>query len=642
MNPITPRQRLAMMTAMVLSSLMASLDSSFVPLAFPDMIAKLKTSTGVVVWVALGYLVAATGPMLMTARIGDRVGLARMFQIGTVIYALSMAACAWAPDLVTLIALRLVQGVGMAIFLPCTFAIATLIYPETERGKALGILQSANAAGFVLGPVFAGFLLDSYDWRALFSSRIPLAAIAIVLAFVTFGLSDPMRPGRPSRKADAAGAAMLTLGLFGLLWGFTRLPVEENYRDWWMWAITLGGLVFLALFLAYEKRTSDPLVDLSLFDNNRFLKASVAFAAFFASFPVYLFTLPIVMVAGLEMRSWTVGMLLAMSSLFTMVVSPSAGKLSNRFGAERLCAAGVLSLGAGYLLLTPLDAGISAYGLIVPLLLMGVGSGLFFTPNNFLLMSSAPPERLAMVAGLIGTYRQVGYAVGFAVSASIFTLVQHHFDANWAVASLAHLQEGSARHVAEIFEEGGGWSPEVLIYILRMTAFVSLAMLAIALLNALPKLEMPLRRQITVLAAAAGATVLAIGGYGMVSSVSLNTDGIALAPTAAAPKVAAFSFEKREVVMQQVAALDGAGVYAANCLACHGNERQGMPNLGVSLRDSKFLAQIDGPAFAAFMKKGRPLGDPANKTGRLMPSFAHLSAEEVEAVRSFLTAGFKK
>ncbi|GIS86733.1 MAG: hypothetical protein CM1200mP17_13010 [Woeseia sp.] len=169
---------------------MASLDSSFTPFAIPDMIDKLDSSTSEIVWVALGYLIAASGPMLLAAKMADGLGHARFFQLGTLIYGIAMIACSWAPDANTLITLRFIQGFGMALFLPTTFAIATAMYGPKKRGAALGILQAANAVGFVMGPVFAGWLLDAYDWTAIFWSRIPFAILAILLAFLLWVLRN--------------------------------------------------------------------------------------------------------------------------------------------------------------------------------------------------------------------------------------------------------------------------------------------------------------------------------------------------------------------------------------------------------------------------------------------------------------------
>ena len=203
---------LLIMSALLLSTLMASLDSSFLPLAFPDMIDDLDSSTSEIVWVALGYLVAATGPMLLAARMADAWGHVRLFQAGTVIYSLAMIACTFAPDVPVLIGLRLVQGLGMALFLPTTFAIATRIYGPEQRGRALGLLQAANAAGFILGPIFAGWLLDAYDWRATFASRIPFAILTILLALLALDYRQPMAVPGASRRFDVPGARLPDAG----------------------------------------------------------------------------------------------------------------------------------------------------------------------------------------------------------------------------------------------------------------------------------------------------------------------------------------------------------------------------------------------------------------------------------------------
>jgi MFS family permease len=149
---ISANRRIFIMSALLLTTGLESLDNSFVPISFRDMIDDLDTSTSVIVWVTLGYFIAATGPMLFLARVGDRIGQARLFQMGTAVWALAMIACTWAPDVSTLIAFRMVQGLGLGMFLPATFSIGAQVYPESQRGRALGLLAAGNAIGFVLGP----------------------------------------------------------------------------------------------------------------------------------------------------------------------------------------------------------------------------------------------------------------------------------------------------------------------------------------------------------------------------------------------------------------------------------------------------------------------------------------------------------
>ena len=399
-----------------------------------------------------------------------------------------MIACTFAPDVPVLIALRLVQGLGMALFLPTTFAIATRIYGPERRGRALGLLQAANAAGFILGPVFAGWLLDAYDWRATFASRIPFAVLTIILALVALDFRQPMAVAGASRRFDLPGAVYLTLALFGVLFGCNRLPVEDNHLDPLVWLIFGAGFVFFGLFIRRERTCAEPLIDLTLFSRSAaFARACLAFVAMFASLPLTLFVLPIVLINGLEMRAWDVGFIMAVSALCTTVISPWSGRAADRWDPEGLASAGALVRGAGYLLLLFVTVETGPAGLYLPLIVIGIGTGLFFSPNNALLLANAPPERAGMVSGLFGTLRQAGYALGFAIIASLFTATQDFYEKNWVYGALERVPESVAGQVTNVFQGGGIWSPEMLVFILRISVIVCAAILLLALLNSLPR-----------------------------------------------------------------------------------------------------------------------------------------------------------
>lgn len=625
---------LLVMASLLLATLMASLDSSFLPLAFPDMIDDLDSSTSEIVWVALGYLIAATGPMLLAARVADALGHARLFRIGTVIYSLAMIACTFAPDVPVLIALRLVQGLGMALFLPTTFAIATRIYPPAERGRALGLLQAANAGGFILGPVFAGWLLDAYDWRATFATRIPFAVLMIVLAFTALDRREPMAVAGASRRFDIAGAAWLTVALFGVLVGCNRLPVEDNHRDPLVWLAFLAGLAAFWMFIRRERTCAEPLIDLSLFTRSAaFTRASIAFATMFASLPITLFVVPIVLINGLELRAWDVGFIMAVNAVCTTAISPWAGRASDRWNAEWLASIGALVRGAGYLLLLFVTPDTEPAFLYIPLMVIGIGTGLFFSPNNALLLANAPPERAGMVSGLFGTLRQGGYAVGFALIASLFAATQDYYETNWTHTGFGHLAPGTAGQLTTIFEEGGIWSPEMLVFILRVSAIVCFAILLLALINSLPRLAMNARRQFIavggVTAAAAAAvwllTIVVPGGVAVREDLAQAGE----APAAVAP----FGMATRKAVaVAEIQAPATGGAFGQYCAACHGADAGGLPDLGVNLRTSPFVASRSDDELVAFLREGRAPGSPDNRTGRPMPGFGWLDAEQLRAV----------
>jgi EmrB/QacA subfamily drug resistance transporter len=636
---ISFNRRIFVMAALLLSTALASLDSSFVPIAFRDMIDDLDTSTSVIVWVSLGYLIAATGPMLFLARIGDRIGQARLFQIGTAVYSLAMIACTWAPDVGSLVALRAVQGLGMGMFLPATFSIGTQVYPESQRGRVLGLLAAGNAFGFVLGPIFASFLLDAYDWRAIFAARIPIGILAIALAYAAFAGTHKFASPKRRQTYDFIGALLLTFCFTGLLFGFNRLPVEDNHLDWFVWGVFAIGIAMFALFVRQERRTPDPLVDVELFRlSPTFTKTAIAFVAMFASFPVTLFVLPIFMIAGMEVRPWDIGIILGVGALSTFLTSPFAGRLADRYGAARICTIGTLMAVTGFMSLLLIEIDTPPLWLLIPLILKGVGTGLFFSPNNALLLSSVPKEHIGMAAGMIGTLRQAGYALGLAVIASLFTALQDGFESGWSRAALQLLSPDSATAVARMFEEGGIWSPEMMLYIFRVSAIICSGILILTLVNSIPRLQMTVRRH----AAAFGlAAVVAVGGvlvFGSLSSVSIQGSA---ATAASRPdgfkQPVAFGMSSRVAkALPPVVYATPADAYGDRCAACHGSDGRGLPDLGVDLTVSHFIAGASDPDLAAFIVSGRAVGAPENRTGRDMPGFADLDPRSMDLLVAYV------
>ena len=638
------------MSSLVLSSVMASLDSSFTPIAIPDMIDKLDSSTSEIVWVALGYLIAASGPMLLAAKMADGLGHARFFQIGTLIYGLAMIACAWAPDANTLIILRFIQGFGMALFLPTTFAIATAMYGPDKRGSALGILQAANAVGFVMGPVFAGWLLDAYDWTAIFWSRIPFAILAILLAFLALGFKHPFRFSKRQQTYDYLGAVYLTLSLYGILYGCNKLPVEDNHLDPLVWIIFTLGFALFFLFIKQERQHPDPLIDLSLFTkSNDFTKASIAFASVFASFPVYLFILPIIMINGLEMKAWDAGLALGLAALATLIISPIAGNLSDRAGPEKLCMSGAILTGVGYMLLFLVNADSTVLSILPAMALIGAGTGLFFSPNNNLMLASAPPERAGMVSGLFGVLRQSGYALGFAVTASLFTAIQNWFDLEWAYSSVKLGSLQSADSITNIYHQGSQWSPETLVFILHIGVLLCSSILIITLVNSIPKIRLQTSRQISVILASLIVAVLTMGSY------SLNAPGIIddsedqSIIKANTPNVLAFGMSSRnydlglEVSSTNTEVMDNIKPdeisnqsYLMRCGFCHGSNLEGIPSLGITLEDSLFLQNMDINQTIEFLKAGRMPNSEDSISGGVMPGFSWLPESELEEIATFI------
>jgi EmrB/QacA subfamily drug resistance transporter len=614
--PDTGSGRLPLMFTLVLATVLGSLDSSFVPLTFSDLIVDLDTNTSVVVWVALGYLISATGPMLFFARIGDRIGHRVLFRVGTIVYSLAMIACGFAPDMASLIVIRCIQGLGMAMFLPATFTLATRAYPPSERGKAVGILAAANAAGFILGPLFAGWLLDAYDWRATFISRTPLGILAIALAFLAVR-RKPSASGVTHTDLDLKGAVLITVGLFGLLYGLNRLPVEDNHRDPMTWAIFVAGIVFLWWLVKAEQRRKEPLIDISLFrEHHGFAKAALAFTILFASFPTYLFVFPIVLLAGLEFTAWNAGLMLGAVALVTFVVSPYAGKLSDRIGPERLCMTGAAFVMTGYLAMLLIRVTSGPLTILISMVLVGIGTGLFFSPNNALIIGSVPASRAGMAAGLIGTMRQAGYAVGFAIMASLFTFIQSRFEMSWAEGGVLALPEPMAQRLAYAYEAGGVWSPEMLVFIFHVSALLGAFLTLLTVLYSSPRFSF--KDQLVPLGLSGLLAVAAI--LGLASRSELRLAESAYIPPSIQreiPPPKAFGWAAK--LPPDTGERSTQEVWAIYCTACHGPEGAGIENLGLNLITSTFVARQSDEQLVEFLKCGRAADAEDSQSKRPMP-----------------------
>lgn len=267
---------------------------------------------------------------------------------------------------------------------------------------------------------------------------------------------------------------------------------------------------------------------------------------------------------------------------------------------------------AGYLALLLVDAASTAAVILVPMVLIGVGTGLFFSPNNSLIMSSVPPEKAGLASCMIGTLRQAGYAVGFAVMASLFTLIQDRFELAWTRLGFDHVPD-AAVELAEVFDRGGIWSPEVLVYIFHVGAILSAALLIVSADYSWPRVSLAGSRRLLPVAATAG---LALGGIALYASASaLEIDAEAEASSAAEiPEIAPFGMASRMLKgvaeADQPTLLTGREVFGYFCADCHGLDGGGIPDRGLDLVSSRFVARVSDTELAEFVHRGRGVTDP--------------------------------
>jgi MFS transporter, DHA2 family, methylenomycin A resistance protein len=411
---LTERRRRLTLVAMCAGQAMILLDNTIVNVALPSIQTGLGVTPGNLEWVVNAYVLAFAALILVGGTLGDRYGRKRVYVAGIVVFTACSAACALAPDDPALVACRALQGVGAALMAPLTLAILVDAYPAERRTTAIGAWAAAAGIGFGSGAIVGGVLIAAFDWSAIFWVNVPLGIAALTLALLVVRESRDPR----ARRLDPVGAVLSTSALFL----FTFALIETNEHAW-LSAYTLALLavaaVLIAGFLAWERRVTDPMVELGLFRSRRFVIGSVVYAVGYAALAGMFFfvTLYFQNVKGwsaLETGlSW-----IPLNGPF-LAVTPFAGRIGARFGSANTAGTGVALAAVGTVVLATLEVGSSYWPACVSFMLIGIGFGLFVPAVSSGVMGAVPPAHAGVGSGILNASRQIGAAVGLAVLGSI-------------------------------------------------------------------------------------------------------------------------------------------------------------------------------------------------------------------------------
>ncbi|HXS48098.1 MAG TPA: MFS transporter [Solirubrobacterales bacterium] len=389
------------------------LDSTVVALALPSIRHDVgATSTGLQ-WVMNAYLLAITALVVTAGRLGDVFGRKRLFLAGMGVFTLGSVLSGAAQGELTLIAGRVLQGVGASPMLPLSLAIVCNVFPAGQQARALGIWAGISAVALGTGPLVGGALVD-FDWRLIFWINLPIAAVGI--AITAFAAPESRDPGS-GRRIDVPGLAALAIGLTAAVLALVQARVWGVEATA---ALALLGLVCLYAFWLIEHRVSEPIVDFSLFRNGPYFGASAAaFALVGAYWSVMFFQSQYLQ----DVRGHSAvlsGLMILPITVPMIFVSPFSGRLIARFGARRLMAAGMVLGTVGLLALTQIDAG-SPYGLLLAgYLPFGVALGLVYAPMSTAAMAAMPAEKVGIASGVLAMDRVMAGTIALAVTGAVF------------------------------------------------------------------------------------------------------------------------------------------------------------------------------------------------------------------------------
>jgi len=401
-----------------LSMLLASLGISIANVALPALAQAFAASFQDVQWVVLAYLLAITTLIVSAGRLGDIAGRRRLLLAGIVLFTVASVLCGIAPTLPLLIAARAAQGLGAAVMMALTLAFVGETVPKEKTGTAMGLLGTMSAIGTALGPSLGGVLIAELGWRSIFLINLPLGLLTLVLAWRTLPADRP-RPAADRARFDHAGTLLLALTLAAYALAMT---IGRGGFGPLNGALLLAAVFGAGLFVLAEKRAASPLIRLAMFRDPA-LSASLAMNVLVAT--VMMATLvvgPFYLSRALGLDMAMVGLVVSVGPLVVALAGVPAGRMTDRFGAERMTVAGLIGMAAGSFMLAMMPAALGIPGYIAPLAVLTAGYALFQTANNTGVMMDIPDERRGVMSGMLNLSRNLGLVTGASVMGAAFAL----------------------------------------------------------------------------------------------------------------------------------------------------------------------------------------------------------------------------
>ena len=430
--------RMYAMLVIVLGLMVAVLDGSIVNLALPSIAKELQVQPAESIWVVNAYQLGTLGLLLPLAALGERMGYRRVYLLGLVCFTLASALAMAAQSLWLLVAARGLQGMGAAGVMAVNAALVRLIYPRAQLGRGMALNSMVVAVSSVAGPGVAALILSVASWQWLFVINLPLGALTVWLGRKAL----PANPARAPGGAQGAGQGRihpldlcLNFAMFALvLLGTERLGVQGAASRADGWAMLAAGLAVGLWYVLRQRRLAVPLLPLDLLRIPIFALSMGASICAFSAQMLSFVALPFILLDALGRSHFEAGLLMTLWSVAIVLIAPLAGRLVGRFQGGLLGGIGMAMLACGLAALALLPAQPSDADIGWRMLLAGLGFGLFQTPNNHTIVTSAPLARSGAASGMLGTARLTGQSLGAVLVAIIFSV--------WP------LQQGRGAHIA--------------------------------------------------------------------------------------------------------------------------------------------------------------------------------------------------
>ncbi|MEJ2445958.1 MAG: MFS transporter [Exilibacterium sp.] len=407
-------QRLALFVV-CMGSFLSPLNLSAVNVAVPSMASALQADAVLVSWMPTAFLLSNVALMLPAGKLADNFGRKRLYVLGLIISSCASLGAFFANSIEWVLFFRLIQGGGSAMYFGTGLAILTSVFPADKRGLPLGVNVTSVYIGLSVAPALGGLMTETFGWRSVFLLPIPLAALLV--GVILYCLKGEWRKDTYS-PFDWTGAVIFAGWTLALVVGLAGLPRWPNVL------ILLLALGLFALFIWHQSRHSEPLIRVQLFRGNRPFSFSLASSSlmYASNYPLaFLLSLYLQYVRGLSPLD--AGRVILVQAVAMALLAPFAGKLSDRIEPRVISTAGCLAVATGFALLSQLGFDTSPGYIGFALFFIGMGFGLFSSPNHNAVMSSVSPTEVGVAAATINLARVSGNLVGI----SLVNLLVHHY-----------------------------------------------------------------------------------------------------------------------------------------------------------------------------------------------------------------------
>jgi len=412
---VSPTEKRIVLLIAILAGFLTPFDGSAVNIALPTIGNAFHMDAISLSWVATAYLLASALFLVPFGKISDIYGRKKIFLWGICVFGAASFLMTLVATEQQMIAVRVIQGVGAAMIFGTAIAILTAVFPPGERGKALGIYITSVYLGLSLGPFFGGVLTDVFGWRSIFYINVPIAIAAAIL--IVWKLRGEWAEC-VGEKFDLFGSLIYSIALVSLMVGFSLLPEITGG------VLLAGGIILIAAFVWYEQRQSAPVLNMQLFFKSRIFAFSniAALINYSATYAIsFLISLDLQYTKGFSAIS--AGIILVAAPFFQMVISPFAGKLSDKHDSQVLSSIGMALTALGLFLFVFLNESTPLWYIIAVLIILGIGFGLFSSPNINAIMSAVDKRYYGVASGINATMRLLGQMLSMGIAMMIFAIV---------------------------------------------------------------------------------------------------------------------------------------------------------------------------------------------------------------------------